>query len=229
MTASSADTPVGTHGLLHSECSSVTFFRLLPSAQSKMPCFSRICPREAQSEHRAASVHCEKCARHRFVHTPNRFSPDKSRSVHTSIEGDAAHLLHIALSRGCPSPSSMEAQWVVILSGARLAVEDWPVLVENDTELRSGCTSRMRERVPSVHESRRSNCDLGTRERVSGMQESRRSIKQCQACKKAGGAGGFRHHGKGFRHAGSKWSGCDSGMTERVSGMQEAGGAVIQA
>ena len=70
---------------------------------------------------------------------------------------------------------------------------------------------------------------MGTRERVSGMQESRRSIKQCQACKKAGGAGGFRHHGKGFRHAGSKWSGCDSGMMERVSGMQETSGAVIQA
>ena len=223
MTASSADTPVGTHGLLHSECSSVTFFRLLPSAQSKKPCFFRICPREAQSEHRAASVHCEKCARHRFVHTPNRFSPDKSRSVHTSIEGDAAHLLHIALSRGCPSPSSMEAQWVVILSGARLAVEDWPVLVENDTELRSGCTSRMRERVPSVHESRRSNCALGTRERVSGI------------CKKAGGAlSSVRHARKQVEQVASgiteRVSGmCDSGMTERVSGMQEAGGAVIQA
>eukprot|EP00966_Prymnesium_polylepis_P088995 2059702-Prymnesium_polylepis.1 len=69
-------------------------------------------------------------------------------------------------------------------------------LVESDTELRSGCTSRMRERVSSVR-------------------ESRRSIKQCQACKKAGGPGGFRHDGKGFRHAGSKWNGCDSGMTER--------------
>ena len=40
MTASSADTPVGTHGLLHSECSSVTFFRLLPSAHSKKTCLS---------------------------------------------------------------------------------------------------------------------------------------------------------------------------------------------
>ena len=45
----------------------------------------------------------------------------------------------------------------------------------------------------------------------------------------AGGPGGFTHDGKGFRHAGSKWSGCDSGMMERDSGMQETSGAVIQA
>ena len=84
-------------------------------------------------------------------------------------------------------------------------------LVESDTELRSGCASHMRERVLRVQESKGSNCALGMRERVgmqesrhAGMQESRRSMKQCQACKKAGGADGFRHDGKDIRNGGKQ-------------------------